>query len=172
MLSGTTCKAVAIAGNAVLRMVVSSDSMKNATATSHGSMRLADSVRAGVGMGLGKTPLGRMPIAMNHTPVTRALCTSTSFSGGYPLVLLGVGRRGHGRAGHQPCRGGAAMSALGSHFGDVDLRIATGDRGDVEIRIRNSGFVDPFANERRDRNVRVDTVKGAQREVEILATVA
>src|SRR5580704_1358785 len=50
MLSGTTCSAVAMLGSAVLRMVVSSDSMKNATATSHGKMRFADSVRAGCGI--------------------------------------------------------------------------------------------------------------------------
>ena len=37
MLSGTTCKASETAGTAVLRIVVSSDSMKKATATSHGS---------------------------------------------------------------------------------------------------------------------------------------
>src|SRR6185312_10738300 len=36
MLSGTTPSAWAMAGAAVLRMVVSSDSMKNATATSQG----------------------------------------------------------------------------------------------------------------------------------------
>jgi hypothetical protein len=40
MLSGTTCRADEMAGMAVLRMVVSSDSMKNATATSHGKRRL------------------------------------------------------------------------------------------------------------------------------------
>src|SRR5271168_1353349 len=41
MLSGGTCSACAIAGTAVLRMVVSKDSMKKPTATSHGSSRLA-----------------------------------------------------------------------------------------------------------------------------------
>jgi hypothetical protein len=45
MLNGTTCSACAIAGNAVLRIVVSSDSMKNATATSQGNKRST----AGVG---------------------------------------------------------------------------------------------------------------------------
>ena len=40
MLSGATFKAAAIVGTAVFKMVVSSDSMKNATATSHGSNRL------------------------------------------------------------------------------------------------------------------------------------
>ena len=40
MLSGATLSASAMAGTAVFRMVVSSDSMKNATATSHGNSRL------------------------------------------------------------------------------------------------------------------------------------
>ncbi len=39
MLSGATWSASAMVGTAVLRMVVSSDSMKNATATSHGRIR-------------------------------------------------------------------------------------------------------------------------------------
>src|SRR5579863_2880522 len=43
MLNGATLSALAMAGTAVLRIVVSSDSMKNATATSHGSSRLLDS---------------------------------------------------------------------------------------------------------------------------------
>jgi hypothetical protein len=42
MLSGATFRAPAMAGTAVFRMVVSNDSMKNATATSHGSNRLLD----------------------------------------------------------------------------------------------------------------------------------
>ena len=44
MLSGATCMAPAIAGRAVFRIVVSSDSMKKATATSHGSIPFASSV--------------------------------------------------------------------------------------------------------------------------------
>jgi hypothetical protein len=40
MLSGATLRAAAIAGTAVLRIVVSNDSIKNATATSHGKSRL------------------------------------------------------------------------------------------------------------------------------------
>src|SRR5208282_6169670 len=47
MLSGVTWSASETAGTAVLRMVVSSDSMKNATATSHGSSRLLASDGAG-----------------------------------------------------------------------------------------------------------------------------
>ncbi len=43
MLSGVTCRAADTVGTAVFRMVVSSDSMKKATATSHGSSRLAAS---------------------------------------------------------------------------------------------------------------------------------
>ena len=40
MLSGATFSAAAMVGTAVFRIVVSSDSMKNATATSHGNSRL------------------------------------------------------------------------------------------------------------------------------------
>jgi hypothetical protein len=47
MLSGATPKAEEMAGTAVLRIVVSRDSMKKATATSHGKIRLAASDRAG-----------------------------------------------------------------------------------------------------------------------------
>src|SRR5579863_10712870 len=47
MLSGATWRAAAIAGTAVLRIVVSSDSIKNATATSHGSSRLLESDSGG-----------------------------------------------------------------------------------------------------------------------------
>ena len=39
MLSGATCNAAAIVGTAVFKIVVSRDSMKNATATSHGNSR-------------------------------------------------------------------------------------------------------------------------------------
>ncbi len=42
MLSGATWRAAAMVGTAVLRMVVSSDSMKNATAISHGTSRLLE----------------------------------------------------------------------------------------------------------------------------------
>ena len=42
MLSGATCRALAIVGTAVFRIVVSSDSMKNATATSHGTSHLPE----------------------------------------------------------------------------------------------------------------------------------
>ena len=40
MLSGATLRASEIAGTAVFKIVVSSDSIKNATATSHGRRRL------------------------------------------------------------------------------------------------------------------------------------
>src|SRR5664280_2575527 len=40
MLSGGTLRASEMAGTAVFRIVVSSDSIKNATATSHGTRRL------------------------------------------------------------------------------------------------------------------------------------
>src|ERR1700722_11264734 len=44
MLRGATLRACAIAGTAVFRIVVSSDSMKNPTATSQGKRRLAVAV--------------------------------------------------------------------------------------------------------------------------------
>jgi hypothetical protein len=46
MLSGATFSASEMAGTAVLRIVVSSDSMKKATATSHGKRRLLEAVGA------------------------------------------------------------------------------------------------------------------------------
>jgi hypothetical protein len=42
MLRGVTASACDIAGTAVFKIVVSSDSMKNATATSHGSTRFME----------------------------------------------------------------------------------------------------------------------------------
>src|SRR6185503_18725206 len=42
MLSGATASAFAMAGTAVFRIVVSSDSMKNATATSQGNSRFTE----------------------------------------------------------------------------------------------------------------------------------
>jgi hypothetical protein len=47
MLSGATWSAVAIVGTAVLRIVVSSDSIKNATAISHGTRRLLEEASVG-----------------------------------------------------------------------------------------------------------------------------
>jgi hypothetical protein len=45
-------------GTAVFRMVVSSDSMKNATATSQGSSRLRESIgESGAGAGIGRSTL-------------------------------------------------------------------------------------------------------------------
>src|SRR2546425_13292675 len=49
MLSGATPSAAATVGTAVVRMLVSSASMKKATATSHGSSRLTDSSGEGRG---------------------------------------------------------------------------------------------------------------------------
>src|ERR1039458_4712 len=47
MLRGAIRSASAIVGTAVFRIVESSDSMKNATATSHGSSSFADSIGGG-----------------------------------------------------------------------------------------------------------------------------
>src|ERR1700685_3971199 len=51
MLSGATWRAAEMAGTAVFRMVVSSDSIKNATATSQGSRRLLEAAGWGVSGG-------------------------------------------------------------------------------------------------------------------------
>src|ERR1700735_2496090 len=47
MFRGATCRAAAMAGTPVLRIVVSNASMKNATAISHGRRRLLESDRVG-----------------------------------------------------------------------------------------------------------------------------
>ena len=47
MLSGAMCRAAAIDGTAVFKMVVSSDSMKNATATSQGKRGFMKVPRSG-----------------------------------------------------------------------------------------------------------------------------
>lgn len=52
------------------------------------------------------------------------------------------------------------------------LGIATNDGGDVEIAMFGGCLSDPFASQRRDRDVRVHAVEKAQREVEILEQVA
>jgi len=56
MLSGATPKACETIGTAVFRIVVSSDSMKNATATSHGRSCLLDADVSCEG-----APMGRVP---------------------------------------------------------------------------------------------------------------
>src|SRR5271155_4012380 len=67
MLSGLTCSPAAMAGSAVLRMVVSSDSMKKATATIQGRSRLSDAPFSafcmGCRRGLGATRSGRRDLA-------------------------------------------------------------------------------------------------------------
>jgi hypothetical protein len=51
MLRGATWSAAAIAGTAVLRIVVSNDSMKNATAISQGTRRLLETASGSCGGG-------------------------------------------------------------------------------------------------------------------------
>ncbi len=57
MLSAPTPRAAEMEGTAVLRIVVSSDSMKNATATSHGSRR-RDASEGAAGGALGPAGAG------------------------------------------------------------------------------------------------------------------
>src|ERR1700731_3897845 len=63
MLSGCTSSACAMAGTAVLRIVVSNDSMKKPTATNHGSRRLAVSLRTILSRACKRSPaaLGACP---------------------------------------------------------------------------------------------------------------
>ena len=70
MLNGATLSAWAIAGTAVLRIVVSSDSMKKPTATNQGSSRLAVAVGA---VSLGGAPLGACRGFNRSTAAKRAL---------------------------------------------------------------------------------------------------
>jgi hypothetical protein len=58
MLRGPTWSAAEMAGTAVLRMVVSSDSMKKATATSQGRRRLLATEWPGAGEFAGLVALG------------------------------------------------------------------------------------------------------------------
>jgi hypothetical protein len=53
MLRGATWSAAAIVGTAVFRIVVSSDSIKNATAISHGNSRVLEADGRGCGDGSG-----------------------------------------------------------------------------------------------------------------------
>src|SRR5205085_7417224 len=80
MLSGVAPMALATIGTAVFRIVVSSDSMKNATATSHGSTRRmagngAGAVRAGVAT-LSAKSLGqsRRYVLWTHEQEARGAC--------------------------------------------------------------------------------------------------
>ena len=70
MLSGATCRALAIDGTAVFRIVASSASIKKATATSQGSRRLAASVVAVVaGVFAAVIPLGSHALGPNANQV-------------------------------------------------------------------------------------------------------
>src|SRR5580704_6408004 len=80
MLSGASWSAAAIAGTAVFRIVVSSDSMKKATAISHGSSRLLESASGGcdtrVSIGpdaLKSNPTGTLPRRESSTHLVYAL---------------------------------------------------------------------------------------------------
>ena len=61
MLRGATPRASAMIGTAVFKMVASNDSMKNATATSHGSTRLPAVCRGLPVVGFGIAAVNRPP---------------------------------------------------------------------------------------------------------------
>jgi hypothetical protein len=66
MLSGATLRASAMAGAAVFRIVVSNDSIKNATATSHGNNSLLAVCSEGAVSGLGMAALRYVLNAVIH----------------------------------------------------------------------------------------------------------
>src|ERR1700722_7797701 len=126
MLSGTLCSALAMAGNAVLRIVVSSDSMKNATATSHGSTRFADAVRAGVGMAAGAPRPVRIPSWVQSVSPERVQTTwSRRRPSGFVQLQLVVERA---EPDAEPLGGASAVAVRG--------RDRTLDRAPLELRER------------------------------------
>jgi hypothetical protein len=89
MLSGATWRAAEMAGTAVFRMVVSSDSMKNATATSHGRRRLEAS-----GWGATEGALEELAEAISVSastllPGTRIRCATLLLVGTFPSLFIG-----------------------------------------------------------------------------------
>ena len=61
MLNGATPSALAMAGTAVFRIVVSSDCMKKATATSHGKKRFTASIEIAEGVKMTLASAGVLP---------------------------------------------------------------------------------------------------------------
>src|SRR5580698_9335448 len=83
MLSGVTASALEITGTAVFRMVVSSDSMKKATATSHGSRRFTAS---------GGAPSGSAPATIVPTILSLAVALRSGPLGPARRAALGSQR--------------------------------------------------------------------------------
>ncbi len=81
MLSGGTFSACAMVGTAVFRIVVSSDSMKNATATSHGNTALlASAGNRGFGAA-GKVSAGGKAKSLQIFVSARMSCPATMVNG-------------------------------------------------------------------------------------------
>src|SRR5580704_12348476 len=107
MLSGATCSAAAIVGTPVFRIVVSSDSMKNATAINHGSKRLLASVSEGGGeppsirpTGFNSVALGCIGLSIPQTAIRKSqlspMRTSlTNTRGIVQAVMVLAARTGH-----------------------------------------------------------------------------
>jgi len=82
MLSGGIFSAAATVGTAVFRIVVSSDSMKNATATSQGTRRLTGSAAPPVGAELaGAGPIGAELVRMSAPLTSGRSYVGNSFIG-------------------------------------------------------------------------------------------
>src|SRR5579862_1300880 len=103
MLSGATLRASAMVGTAVLRIVVSSDSMKNATATSHGKSRLLADPACSI------APLNTYMICFRHgTPSPRRTSETDS------KIVRGIFRGGH-RVRASACRHRSGIGEDGAH---------------------------------------------------------
>src|SRR5271168_3387684 len=75
MLSGATLRACETTGTAVFKIVVSSDSIKNATATSHGRSCLLEADGGGEELLIGFAP--KLMVCLIFT--RRSICPNTSF---------------------------------------------------------------------------------------------
>ena len=87
MLSGATSRASDMTGTAVFRIVVSSDSIKNATATSHGKscLREADGEGEAVlmrSLSEAKVPASMLSYVQSAQLLSRAILHSLRLAGG------------------------------------------------------------------------------------------
>src|SRR3984885_10047473 len=97
MLSGVTCSAGERAGRAVFRIFVSSDSIKNATATSHGRRRLVEAAGWGVSEGAPGELMEAICVweplyatrASKTLPGTRVGCATLLQAGTFPSLFIG-----------------------------------------------------------------------------------
>src|SRR5262245_40945404 len=120
MLSGAIFSAAATVGTAVLRIVVSSDSMKDATATNHGTRRLTGSPPAGAALSLtGVASLGSiLRRELLHRPGVIVAATDRM------VAILRRLRAGTDGLGFVEGRRFGVLFVLGGSFGAKVLRVS------------------------------------------------